>query len=132
MKNSMVIMVIVAIVFAGVGFFGGMKYKQFQRGTNSFQQQFRQKFGNNANSVRGQVIRNNNGNLTIKLQDGSTKIVIVPSSATIYKTDNASISDLKNNEEVLVFGTENSDGSITAQNVQLNPRERLSSPAPTK
>lgn len=130
MKNNTIIMAVVSILILGIGFFGGVKYQQSQRNPNTFQ--FRQRFGDNTSSVRGQIIRNDNGNLTIKLSDGSTKIVIVPSSVTIYKTDNASVSDFKTNEEILIFGTQNSDGSITAQNVQLNPRERFSSPLPTR
>lgn len=59
--------------------------------------------------------------LTIKLQDGSSKIVILSDKTAYVKSDKASKTDLKAGETVAVFGTDNSDGSVTAQNVQLSP-----------
>lgn len=49
------------------------------------------------------------------------------------KSDAAAIADVKVGEKVAAFGTENSDGSITAQSVQLNPAMRgVTGPAPRK
>ncbi len=133
MSKFIVLAVILILVSGGAGFVAGSKFGRVGNG-NSAQLQFRQRFGANTNSrpVRGQIINADDKSITVKLQDGSTKIVLIPSSAAILKTDSASISDLKKDETVVVFGTENSDGSITAQNVQLNPRERTSSQQPTK
>jgi len=39
------------------------------------------------------------------------------------QTDNKS--ELKVWENVSVFGAENTDGSVTAQNIQLNPTQRI-------
>lgn len=129
MNKFLILGIVLFLVGTGLGFFVGSKA---QRKTSGSDFQFRQRFGNNMNSVKGQIIKDENGNLTIKLSDGSTKLVIVPSSATVYKTDKVNFSDLKTNEEVLIFGTQNSDGSITAENIQLNPKVRLVTPQPTK
>ncbi len=127
MNKLLILSVVLFLVGSGLGFLVGSR---FQRRPSNSDFIFRQRLGNNMNSVRGQIVRDENGSLTIKLSDGTTRLVIVPSSATIYKTATASASDLKANEEVMVIGTENSDGSITAENIQLNPRERFMSPTP--
>jgi hypothetical protein len=59
--------------------------------------------------------------MTVKLQDGSSKIVIL-SGTTSYKTTiAASKNDIKIGDAVAVAGSANSDGSVNAQNIQLNP-----------
>jgi len=42
-------------------------------------------------------------------------------TAVINKSEPASKTDLTVGEKVAAFGTENSDGSVTGQNIQLNP-----------
>ena len=59
--------------------------------------------------------------MTVKLQDGGSKIVILTDSTAINKSAEGSREDLKIGGKVGVFGTENSDGSVTAQNIQLDP-----------
>lgn len=64
------------------------------------------------------------------MQDGSSKIVLFSDKTEINKAAEATKEDLKVGEKVAVFGTENSDGSVTAQNIQLNPQLRgLGQPA---
>lgn len=60
--------------------------------------------------------------ITVKLQDGSSKIVLLSNTTAYNKSATGAKSDLKTGEKVAVFGTENSDGSVTARDVQLNPR----------
>lgn len=137
-NNQMLITIIVAVVVAAVSFFGGMKYQQSQ-GRNSllggqFQRGLNGQFGRNGSgrATLGDIVSLDSNNITVKMQNGTSKIANL-SGTTIYsKTDIALKSDLKTGEKVAVFGTENSDGSITAQNVQLNPRERFISPLPTR
>lgn len=75
-----------------------------------------------ATTVRGsRFISSDDKSITVKLQDGSSKIVLLTDTTSISKSTEGSKSDLKTGEKVAVFGTENSDGSVTAQNVQLNP-----------
>jgi hypothetical protein len=63
--------------------------------------------------------------MTVKIADGSSKIVLLGASVTVSKTSDGSKDDLKTGAKVGVFGTDNSDGSVTAQNIQLNPTFRL-------
>lgn len=136
MKNkNLIITIIVAVIVGAVAFFGGMKYQQSK---NLFQfRQFSGNFGGinnmkNDNNVKqggrmgfrpvnGEILSADNESITVKLQDGSSKIVFLSDKTTINKADIATKSDLKNGEKIVAFGTENSDGSMTAQNIQLNP-----------
>ncbi|SRR6266404_1210434 len=126
MNNKIIIFSVIALlVGAGAGFFGGM---QFQKGKTPARGQFGAngtftrgagRGGANGMAVRGQIISADNNSVTVKMMDGSTKIVILSSGTMIGKTTTASASDLTNGSNVTVFGTTNSDGSITAQNVQI-------------
>jgi hypothetical protein len=62
--------------------------------------------------------------MTVKLNDGSSKIVLLTGTTSINKAATAATSDLTVGETVSAFGTTNSDGSITATNVQINPLMR--------
>lgn len=150
MKNSIVITAVVAIIIGAGAFFGGMKYQesrlansrgQFrqQGGQAGGRGQFGQRFngrGAGARAVAGEVISLDEKSITVKLPDNSSKIVLLTDATTISKSAEGTKSDLKTGERVAVFGTTNSDGSVTAQNVQLNPwfsemRNNLPSPSPT-
>jgi|SRR5579885_3004045 len=131
MNNKILVVIIVIIVAAG-GFFAGMQYQKMQRqsfmggkGGAVFQQRFGGAGfgGQNANiqAVRGQILNAGNGTMTIKMNDGSTKLVVLSGSTKITKAATASQSDLKTGQTVMVVGSSNSDGSVTAQSVQLNP-----------
>lgn len=134
MKNNQMIMVIVlAIIVGAAGFFGGMKYQETKSpGVNPNRQfQAGRQGGQNGQSrftggrpIMGEIISSDDKSITVKLQDGSSKIVLLPDSVTVSKTDTASKADLKVGVKVGVFGMENSDKSVTAQNVQLNPMFR--------
>jgi hypothetical protein len=69
--------------------------------------------------VSGEIISQDDTSITVKLQDGSSKIVILSGNTNINKSSEGSKSDLKTGERVTAFGTTNSDGSITAQNVSI-------------
>lgn len=73
-----------------------------------------------ARQVVGEVINKDETSFTVKLPDGSSKIVLFSGKTSFNKTQEGSMSDLKEGEKVGVFGTENTDGSVTAQNIQLN------------
>ena len=126
----MAAMILVGVIIAVASFYGGMQYQMSQRG-NSAGAQFAGRnsgsFGNRQagqgrgfnRPVSGEIISQDDTSVTVKMQDGSTKIVIVSDKTTINKASTGTKSDLKTGEKVTVFGTENSDGSLTAQNVSI-------------
>lgn len=123
MNKNLVITVLVAIVAAGAGFAGGIKYIQSQRialrGQFANGQVMGRRTGN-FRPVAGEVLSVDDKSLTVKLQDGSSKIVVLSGTTVISKPDAAAVADIKVGDKVGVFGTDNSDGSVTAQSVQLN------------
>lgn len=126
MKNSLVILAVILVVAAG-SFFAGIKYQETKGGSQNVNQrgnQFRRGLGTNGQALRGEVIDVSDQSITIKLSDGSSKIVLLSDKTTISKTTEGSKADIKNGENVAIFGTTNSDASVTAQNIQLNPRLR--------
>ncbi|CAN5308833.1 hypothetical protein BH10PAT1_BH10PAT1_6180 [soil metagenome] len=145
MKNKNIIIVGIVALIIGVagGFFGGMQYQQnkltagrtqftagnFTRGGNTAAGTGRTEA--NGMAVRGQIISADSNSITVKLQDGSTKIVVLGSTATIAKTTTGSASDLTNGAEVTVFGTTNSDGTVSATNVQVGNVGQFGGPRPS-
>ena len=128
-KNTMMIIAVVLIIVAAAGgFFGGMMYQKNQvssLGTaarGNYAGRFGQAGQNSSfRPVRGQVLSMTNDSLTVKMSDGSTKIVVLSSSTAFMQATKAALSDVKTGDTVNVVGTQNSDGSVTAQNIQLNP-----------
>lgn len=136
MKNVKTLYVIIAIVLVGVGaFFGGMQYQKSQRtsrnGQLGGQGQFTNRAGQNGRPVSGSIISSDSNSITVKLTDGSSKIILFSGTTVVNKQAAGSQADLKTGERVLVIGKENSDGSITADSISLNPMFRGSEVTPT-
>lgn len=139
MKSANILAIVLLIVGLGAGFFGGMQYQKSQVSQNSAQRtgagragggQGRFGQGNGGGAVVGNIISQDDKSITVGLQDGSSKIVLLSDTTTISKSDTGSKTDLKTGERVAVFGTSNSDGSVTALNVQINPMMRFGSASP--
>jgi hypothetical protein len=132
-KNIIIIAIIVALVSGGIGVFGGMKIQEKQTQNN-----LSQRMGNfNRNGqniptggqgrtmagrpVSGEIISQDTNGITVKLTDGSSKIIILSDKTVVSKTSDGTKSDLTTGTKVLISGQSNSDGSVTAQNIQINP-----------
>jgi hypothetical protein len=73
--------------------------------------------------VNGSIVSADSQSITVKQTDGSTKIVYFSASTAIEKTATAPSSDLIVGSTVRANGTANTDGSVTATTIQLNPTE---------
>lgn len=132
MKNKILMIVIAILLFLMVGagsFYCGMKFQQkktsslFNRrgGGQNFRQnsQFPGGMRQGFRPVSGEIIDRSEKSITVKLNDNSSKIILFSDKTAINKASQGTQEDLKTGEKVMVFGQENNDGSITAQNIQL-------------
>lgn len=151
MDKNKIIPGLLIIVVAGGSFFGGMKYQESKSPNQSAGNitgrpgggQFPQRNGSGnragGRATNGEIISADDKSITVKLTDGSSKIVLLSDKTQINKATTGSKSDLVTGSRVMVFGSDNTDGSVTAQNIQLNPQfggmggnRTPVTPAPTK
>jgi len=57
--------------------------------------------------------------MTVKLDDGSSKLVLVSETSSISKTETGSLTDLKTGEKVMIFGSTNEQGLFVPVNIQI-------------
>ncbi|MCX6725793.1 MAG: hypothetical protein NT052_00545 [Candidatus Shapirobacteria bacterium] len=134
MKNSLVKTIVIAIIVGVLGFYGGIQYQKRQKtsftagigrtarqgSSNSNTQQAITRQGNNTNRpVSGEITNIDNNTITIKSQDGSSKIIVYSGSTTVNKTSEGSKEDLKIGEQTMIIGTEGSDGTMTAKSISI-------------
>ena len=125
--------VVIAVVVGGLAFYGGTQYQLSQqptRGINGAQTtgmmgRTGTRRAGNGQPVSGEILNMDSSSLTVKLADGSSRIVLLSDKTVFNKTAAVDKSELKVGDKVGVFGTTNTDGSVTAQNVQLNPQFRM-------
>ena len=133
-KNILITIVLIIIVGAGA-FYGGMQYEKSKQGTTGqyamqgqgagmrggYGRRLGGQGGANGSAVRGKIISVSDTSITVQMMDGSSKIVLLGSSTPITKATAGTKTDLTAGAQVMAVGTTNSDGSVTAQFVQLNP-----------
>lgn len=130
--NKIVIGAVVAVIIVGGGsFYAGMSYGSGQASASRSQYATSSAAGRFARSgtgstsggfTTGQIITVGSGSITIQsAMSSSTEIVLVSDSTPILKTVAGSMSDLTAGTDVVVTGTPNSDGSLTAQSIQIRP-----------
>ena len=77
--------------------------------------------GGTGGLLAGTVEKQSDGSFTLNTRDGSSHVVLVTSGTSVTKSVSGSASDVTNGVNVIVTGTQNSDGSISATNIQLRP-----------
>lgn len=139
-KNTWMTIIAVAVVFGGGGFWGGMGYAsakvptsgQFGAGGGAYTGTRGATGGaGRMNGVVGTIVAKDSSSLTVQLGGPSatstngassgTRIVFYSGSTQVDKYLAGSASDLTIGGSVIVAGTPNSDGSITASMIQLRP-----------
>lgn len=127
--NQKIIIGVVAVIIAGGAFYGGVTYAKSSTPMRGNFAQFTGRTGTAGATgargmggfVAGSIISTDASSVTIKMQDGSTKIVLVSTSTPVMKSASGSLTDLTSGTDVVVTGSTNSDGSVTAQSVQIRP-----------
>lgn len=133
MKNSklMLAVALTAVVMGGVGFWGGNQYSQNIRSSRFGQMGNRigarpngstqPGSGMRGGMILGEVSAKDDKSITVKMPDGSSKLVILSSTTTYRTATEISADELQVGKNVVVQGTQNADGSTTASSIELNP-----------
>lgn len=138
-KMKKYIFVIVAVLVAAGAFYGGQMLGKSQvsaqgasRNLLSGGQNFQRGMGRNGGAgggfISGQIIAKDSQSITVEFRNSSstssansTKIIFFSGSTPITKSVNGTADDLAVGVNVSIIGTANSDGSITAQSIQVRP-----------
>jgi len=146
-NKNIITFAVIAIIVSAASFYGGMTYAnsknsalssagnfalgggqgggQFQKATVPGGGNGRTggaNFARGGGATSGQVIKKDDKTITVKLNDGSSKIVYFAPSTSITKSVNGETGDLTEGINVMVNGTANSDGSVVAQFIQIRPQ----------
>jgi hypothetical protein len=124
-KSALVISVVILAIAA---FYLGMVYGKSQSASSatalraSFAGRTSRTGAAGAGFTTGTIIAEDSTSITLQLPNNAGSKIIFYSSATpISKMAQGTSADLTNGTNVSVTGTTNSDGSITAQNIQIRP-----------
>jgi hypothetical protein len=135
-KNSWIVVIVIAIVVGGAGFWGGMTYAQNQApsartaftGAAAGRAGFAGRAGGTAGGATfGTIISIDPTSITIQLPASTstatsgTKIVLYDSSTQIQQLQSVPASNLVVGQSVTVTGAANADGSVTATSIQIRP-----------
>src|SRR3989338_658824 len=123
-------LVVSAIVFGGGGYYFGTK--KASAATTSFAgangAYADRQGGAGARVARtgggfsgGEVINIDTQSITVKTQDGSSKVVFYSPTTQISMMAAGTITDVSAGKNIMVTGNANPDGSITAESIQLRP-----------
>lgn len=129
-KNQIIGGLIALAIVGGGAFYGGMAYAkgqvpargQFAAGAGQFAGRTGMGGRMGGGFTAGKILSISNGSMTIQsAQSSSTEIVLLGNSTQIEKTVTGAQTDLTTGTNVVVTGSANSDGSLTAQSVQIRP-----------
>lgn len=125
------------LILSGGSFYGGIKY-QFSKTPTQTSAPGQRDFANRVGAMRGSgsqrggngfvsgpILSKDTNTLTITDRSGGSKIVIFSSSTKIGKIADGTLNDLVTGTDVVVNGTANPDGSITATMVQVRPAQSI-------
>jgi hypothetical protein len=139
MKRVLVPILIVLVVAAGVGgFFGG----RMSGGSSTVATQATGTFGPGRDTsgsggvstggerptgdmavgggmTAGTIVDKDDSSITVQTEDGNTSIVFYSASTTISETSDASSDALVKGETVMITGSSNTDGTLTATRIQV-------------
>ena len=118
-------MIAIFVIAGAAGFYGGMLYGQNNRAGFNANANIMMQRGSGMQQggvAGGEIIKKDDNSLTIKLNNGSSQIILFSGTTKVMKSADGSAADLVVGGQVTITGSKNQDGSITAQSIQIRPR----------
>ncbi len=142
--TQIILGVVVLVIVAAGSFYGGMLYGQgqaqssrsssgrfaggptggYNSGQGQGQGQGQRGFGQGG-GIFGQISEIGDGYMVVTDNNGKQSKVQVTDTTLIEKNASVKLTDLSKGETVMVSGSQGSDGTITARNVQVAPAGRF-------
>lgn len=132
-NKTKIIGVVIIIVALGLSFYGGMRYDQNNvaaaassrfagmrgPGGAGARSGFGGAGGQNGGGTAGDIISKDANSITVGLRAGGSRIIFFSPSTSISTTASGTPADLVPGKQVVVQGTQNQDGSISANFIQV-------------
>jgi hypothetical protein len=130
MKKNILIFILVVVILAvgGVAFYAGTIFQKDQSAgaaalTRANFAGMRNRTGTaGTNFISGSIISKDSSSITLQLPNNTgSKIIFYSGTTQISKMASGTPDDLAAGTAVSITGTANSDGSVTAQSIQIRP-----------
>lgn len=137
MSKLIVPFIVAALLIGGGAFYGGMQYAKASVPKDAQARTFGQgamrggempsgagqrvRMANGAGMPAGEVLAKDDTTLTLKLADGGSKIVFLSASTTVSRMADGSMDEVTVGSNVLIMGTSDTTGNVTAKTIQLRP-----------
>lgn len=136
-KKCIIASAIIVVIVAGISFYVGTFFGSRSNSGPNFSEfsQNGNRTGFNPSNLNGgarnasagvnfgEIISIENGQITVKLDNGGSKLLFIQDSTIVSKSVEGNIGDLSKGTNITFQGTNNSDGSITAQSIQIRPSQ---------
>ncbi len=132
-KKNVILCAVGGAIILALGFAGGLGVSKLSKNNRNFGQG--QLFdgskmgmmGNLKNSGRGLGSGFNNGevlsiddkSIIIKLPSGGSKSILYSDSTKVYKSVEGALTDINTGDRIMVIGKNNTDGSVSAESIQI-------------
>jgi hypothetical protein len=116
------IIVLVIVFYVGVSFGKGQSSTSTSAAATAYSgARTRGAGGFGGGATIGQIISKDATSITVAIASGGSKIIFLDNTTPITKQVSGTMTDLTIGTNVMVTGTANTDGSISAQSIQIRP-----------
>ncbi len=129
-RKNLIIVAVVLIIASGASFYAGVLHARSGTGARAVRTAGgfggagatgATQRGRLGNAAVGEIIAKDEQSVTVKLPSGGSRIVFFGASTMVGKMVAGNLDDLVLGENIVAAGSNNSDGSITANSIQIRP-----------